>query len=263
MILKQLYPFLIALLAISCSTKTSDHSMLELKGTVKSLTIIRYEAVEKFGKVEKGDKISRIENGDLFDLVYENTKLNFNSEKNIIDASMFDRRGNMECRMVFKEDTIIDMVLPNGELIAKAIGDNHWYPKKMDIYDSNGKLKGRILSTYEGTKKLESKTYNQDGELLQSIKRVYTGQQCSQQTTTEITTSYGYYTHEETTSVIKEEKFEYNDKGLLFKVKAQEGEKIIETEYKYKYDDVGNWIERIEYQTSIPKYIIERTFEYN
>jgi hypothetical protein len=251
------YLLAIALVLSSCSEGgNNDLKTLGLKGAVKKMTTIKYEAVEKFGKVEKGDKVPREETGYNSMLALENAAFEFNEEKNNTSFSAFDRRGNLEFKGVWKEDTIVDLISPNGELMLKLIADDHLLPTEGNFYNASGKLEQKILIKYEDEKAVESKTYNANGDLTEIVNSEYNADGTLAKMVTTIKDNYY-----DRTSIVTET-FEYGGKAEPIKVIKTEGEQVTTSELKYTYDEKGNWIERIEYVSGIPKYLTERTIEY-
>lgn len=259
--MKNLFILFLAIFVFSgCTDEQNDLSKLDLKGNIKKVTTIRYRAVEKFGNVEKGKKASRKES-QYPDLTYENAMVKFDKENKITDVSAFDKYGDLEWKAIFKNDTIIDIVQPNGELYYKFIGNDRWAPTKMDIYGSDGKMQFRATSIYENGKEMKSDIYNREGKLVFHQEFTYDKKGLMIQFVSSANDVSGYRSRDKTE--VTTELMEYNEAGIMVAQTTENRGNSERIDFKYKFDENGNWIERIEYISSIPKYLIERTIEYH
>ena len=83
-----LYTFLVFGLFFSCNDKKNDLTEANLNGKVKSVYTTSFEAIEKFGEIEKGDK--RWQDYDESD-----NKLIYNDNGNRIEEKNYDEDGEL------------------------------------------------------------------------------------------------------------------------------------------------------------------------
>ena len=166
---------------VSCnqSEKKNDLTEENLKGKVKSITENTYEAVDKFGQIEKGDilvdssavytddghfkiyneKGNKIEenyynsNGSL---IYKNT-YKYDEKGNKIEENYYNSNGRLYSKTTYKYDEKGNMIEDNfydsddGSLIYK---NTYKYDEKGNIieenhYDSNGRLDSKYTYEYD------------------------------------------------------------------------------------------------------------------
>ena len=107
---------------VSCkqSEKKNDLTEENLKGKVKSIKETPYEAVDKFGQIEKGNVL--YDDGTSFTI--------YNEKGNIIEENYYDSDGNLSSKDTYEYDE-------NGNNIEK------------NNYDSNGKLDSKYTYEYD------------------------------------------------------------------------------------------------------------------
>ena len=166
---------------VSCnqSEKKNDLTEENLKGKVKSITENTYEAVDKFGQIEKGnvlvdssavytddgrfkiynEKGNKIEenyynsNGRL---IYKNT-YKYDEKGNIIEENYYNSNGRLYSKATYKYDEKGNMIednfydSDNGSLIYK---NTYKYDEKgnnieKNNYDSNGRLDSKHTYEYD------------------------------------------------------------------------------------------------------------------
>ena len=123
---------------VSCkqSEKKNDLTEENLKGKVKSIKEITYEAVEKFGQIEKGNV--------LYCLSYFTI---YNEKGNKIEKNHYEFDGRLDYKVTYKYDE-------NGNKIEK------------NDYDSDGSLDSKTTYKYdEKGNIIEINNYNSDGSL--------------------------------------------------------------------------------------------------
>lgn len=219
---------------VSCnqSEKKNDLTEENLKGKVKSITENTYEAVDKFGQIEKGDVLvdsSAVYTDDGHFKIY-------NEKGNKIEGNIYFSDGRLHPKYTYKYDENRNKIEENyynsnGRLYFKY---TYKYDKKGNkiegnIYFSNGKLDKKVTYKYdEKGNIIELNGYNSDGSLL-----------------------YKYtYKYDKKENII--EKNRYNSNGSL-------DEKYT---YKYEYDKNNNWIQQVVYENNKPIGIKERIIEY-
>jgi len=122
---KLLYIFLGLSLIVACSDddKKNDLTRNNLNGNVKSTYEISFEAIEKFGEIEKGDK--RWQDYDESD-----NKLIYNDNGNRIEDNKYDKDGELTNKLKFKYDD-------NGNQIEEK------------NYDEDGELENKYIYEYK------------------------------------------------------------------------------------------------------------------
>ena len=120
------------------STQKNDLAELKLKGKVKSIRKIPYEAVEKFGEVVKGDVLDRFG---------ENLQITFNDKGNQIEENWFNSDGSLYFKYTYKYDD-------KGNKI------------ELNSFNSDGSLSFKSTYKYDDKgNKIESNSFNSDGSL--------------------------------------------------------------------------------------------------
>ena len=219
---------------VSCnqSEKKNDLTEENLKGKVKSITENTYEAVDKFGQIEKGDVLvdsSAVYTDDGHFKIY-------NEKGNKIEENYYNSNGSLIYKNTYKYDKKGNIIeeksyYPDGSLIYK---NTYKYDEKGNkiednSYDSDGRLHSKYTYKYdEKGNKIEENWYNSDGRLHSK----YT------------------YKYDEKGNNIEENW--YDSDGSLYEKHT----------YKYEYDKNNNWTQRIQYKNTIPLNITERIIEY-
>ena len=211
---------------VSCkqSEKKNDLTEENLKGKVKSIKETPYEAVDKFGQIEKGNVL-------YDDFIFPFTI--YDEKGNKIEEYHYDEDGNLSSKDTYEYDEKGNNIERNwydsdGRLGYKLI---YKYNEKGNIieenyYDSNGSLSYKTTYKYDKKgNKIEDNSYDSDGSL-------------NSKTT---------YKYDEKGNMI-----EYNTDGRF-------GEKYT---YKYEYDKNNNWIQQVTYEDNKPIQITERIIEY-
>ena len=72
-----------------------------------------------------------------------------------------------------------------------------------------------------------------------------------------------YNSNESVVFMVKYEHDEYGNMTKYINIDYIDGETLsYQRDYKYNYDEMGNWVQRVEYEFGLPSYIIEREIEY-
>lgn len=125
---KIILAILSVLCLVSCnqSEKKNDLTEENLKGKVKSITENTYEAVEKFGQIEKGDVLV-----DSSAVYTDDGRFKIYNEKgNKIEENYYNSNGSLIYKNTYKYDE-------KGNIIE----ENH--------YDSNGRLDSKYTYEYD------------------------------------------------------------------------------------------------------------------
>ena len=217
---------LIAFFAQSCQNVKveNDWTRNQLQGKVMSYSEFSYEAIDRFGKIEKG---KRKRNSS-----YEND-----------EQRKYDEKGNLIEKIIYKLDSSL-------------------YEKLTCTYDEKGKV-------------IEVNMYKSDGSL--SYKSTYKYDEKGNQI--EVNSSLGYkgtYKYDEKGNRIEDNFYEsdgslsskstykYDEKGNRIEDNSENLYRDLDRKwtYKYEFDKQGNWIKRIDFRDYIPKFILEREYEY-
>lgn len=239
---------------LSCNKK-NDISDLNLKGNINTITSIKYNAVEKFGKPETTSRAKR--NEFLEEAVEENSKMTFSSDKKLEELILYNREG--ETRQILKtvNDTIVEIYTQDGDLISRLISENKEYPTLITAYDFNGDVIFKTISKYNSDNLvIEESDYDEEGNLEKKVAYEYDSKDRVLQKRysiskryerhQEVQVKYEYYKEDD----IKSAKFDSNGESVLF-------------EYKYERDKEGNWIKRIDYINNRIAFIVQREILYN
>jgi len=245
-------------LTLLCScvreSKKTDLDFYNLNGKVKSLKENNYKAEEKFGEIVKGEKEESFTPVTIF-----------NKDGNLIESSMYNANGELEFKTIYKynEKGYINKEITyvaNGEFNTNnyhvynekgfLIEKNNFNAKDSLVSKSNYRYdeKGNNIEiNYYKLEEIDYKIkfeYNAKGQIIES----------------------NYYDSDG--SIIGKIKYLYNNKGNEEEVASTffytwtEEDKTKEL-FKYKYDEKGNWIERITFdEDNIPLKITERIIEY-
>ena len=220
---------------VSCnqSEKKNDLTEENLKGKVKSITENTYEAVDKFGQIEKGDVLV-----DSSAVYTDDGRFKIYNEKgNKIEENYYNSNGSLIYKNTYKYDEKGNKIEENyynsnGRLYSKT---TYKYDEKGNMiednfYDSDdGSLIYKNTYKYdEKGNKIEEYHYDEDGKF-------------NYKTT---------YKYDE-----KGNKIEYNDYD-------SDGRLNSKTTYKYEYDKNNNWTQQVIYANNKPTQITERIIEY-
>ena len=225
-----LYTFLVFGLFFSCyENKENDLDKANLNGEVKSIYTTSFEAIEKFGEIEKGDK--------RWQKSYESdNKSIYNDNGNRIEDNKYDKDGELTNKWKGKYDVNENLIEgkyydEDGELSFK------WKFK----YDDNGNL-------------IESNGYDKDGELTSKYKSKY-------DVNGNLIESIRY---DEDGELRIKLKFKYDDNGNQIEEKNYDEDGELENKYiyEYKFDDKENWIQKTIFKDDKPTFIIEREIKY-
>jgi hypothetical protein len=273
----------VALIAQSCSNEKieNDWTRDNLQGKVLSYSEFSYEAENRFGNIEKGERYRPWSNE------YDH-QIKYDEKGNKIEKNSYNSDGSLSSRYTYKYDEKGNKIEKNsynsdGSLSSK---DTHKYDEKGNkiednTYNFGGSLRFKGTHKYdEKGNKIEDNYYNSDG----SLRSRYTYKYDEKGNKIEGNEYYSdgslrsRYTYKYDEKGNKIEENEYNSDGSLARKWTykydEKGNKIEENEYnsdgslnskntyKYEYDKQCNWIRRIEFTNGIPEYILERQYEY-
>ena len=229
--MKYLIVLFVALIAQSCSNEKieNDWTADNLQGKVLSLSEFSYEAKDRFGNIEKGERKRQSS--------YEyDQQIKYDEKGNKIERNSYNSDGSLVNKWTYKYDekgnrTEANTYNSDGSLNLKLIFkyDEKGNITELNGYISDGSLVGKDAYKYdEKGNKIEHKKYDSDGSL------------------------YFKYTHK------------YDEKGNEIEYNGYNSDGSLENKnsYKYEFDKQGNWIKQIKFKDGIPEYILERQYEY-
>ncbi len=176
--------------------KKTDWAKYNLKGKVKSFTNFSYEAIERFGKIEKGEKIDydlgnfQIKYNDKGNIIEENRynldgsldekstyQYKYDTKGNKIEKNEYNSDGSLSYKKVYKYDSKGNLIEGNDYYSNGKLDKNYKYDTKGNIIEENnyiydGSLVKKYTYKYDNKgNRIESNEYDSDGIL--NIKYIY------------------------------------------------------------------------------------------
>lgn len=261
-----------------------DWQSMNLKGTVKSIHEISYEAIGKSGDIQKGEMKSEFYENDKYflfdqngweteDSYYFNWKksrghyhvhYSYDDQGNILEKSHIDSIGKvfLEYKLTYKYDS------------SKRIREETKYDwldsvdcKYKYSYDSIGeKEEGDLFIRNEGLFSKSIFKYDEKGRVIEKCYSSGKG----------IQTERWACKYDEAGNIIEDAWYSSKNKIFMkYNYKRDDKANITEMDwyksngklrekrnYEFDYDKNGNWIKRIEFINDKPKYIVERELQY-
>ena len=271
--------FLLLLLSACVSKKKNDWQNLSLQGKVKQIVELQYRAVERFGKVEKGDfyreegwdmVILFNEQGYFLNISYINASgeevgsadYTYNTQNELIEEKNYDAEGNFSDKNIYSYDEKrrVNQVIgvnSDGGLTGSVLTeyDDKMNQQTISSYNVRGKLLRKELRTVN--KKgfpLETKIYDAENNLINYRKERFNSNGLREKLIV--------YSSEGT--VLMEVSFKYDKHENLLSQEGvdEKGEAFLPVRYEYLFDKQGNWTKRFEYVGDKPTFILERQIEY-
>ena len=159
---------------VSCkqSEKKNDLTEENLKGKVKSIKETLYEAVDKFGQIEKGNVLY-----DAFTFPFTI----YDEKGNKIEENDYDSDGRLDSKTTYKYDEKGNIIEENdydsdGRLDSKYIYKYDEKGNKIEEnrYDSNGRLSQKTTYKYdEKGNTIEKNDYDSDGRPAENYSYKY------------------------------------------------------------------------------------------
>lgn len=282
---------LIAILSLSyltlgCSgshSKKTDWAEEGLKGKVKAYEEEAYLINEDSPTLEKGERAFGAYNLNLI----------FNKKGFIEKKMRFKTDGSSSDLRVYYYDSKGHKIKVKKESHSKSFGNyfGQWlyqYDKKGNnieetYYEPTNRLRSKILSWYDNKgNKIETKSYDANDsinshwlyefdnkgqivkatwykgekELFSRWDYVFNDKGLEVERHLELFDSKGapykrvHYEYDDHNN--KTEEFFYNEADSL----------ILRLSHQYQYDSIGNWVQSIQSENEVPKYLIERKYEY-
>ena len=130
------YLFLVSILVACSEYSSKDYEELNLKGNPAVIVSDKYEAEEKFGEVQKGDKTD-IRYDDDFDFLFATSLLEFSKEGELLSISHYLKGGSLIQRSNI-EGNEIRMYDNNGDLGLLVKADDRHTPTESNTYNAEG-----------------------------------------------------------------------------------------------------------------------------
>ncbi|OPZ97421.1 MAG: hypothetical protein BWY70_01507 [Bacteroidetes bacterium ADurb.Bin408] len=266
----------------------TDWKAQELNDSVESIRLVTYKALEKFGEIQKGDRVrDNSEDMDYYKV--------FNNRGNIVERYEYQPDGSLDRKTVWKYNkkgqktealvVLSDKFYKSSSLETKNLYkyDTRMNITEQSIYESGGKrdgaFTGKMIFKFDSSDKLTEKNiyfaedklytktkfvydarrnkteeniYNTEGALIRKIQYKYNEQG-------QLTES-GEYNPDGI--LFSKTKFKYNTQGQLECEHTYSTDGNLDTKCLYEYDEKGNWTKAVKYKNDIPQYIRERIIEY-
>jgi len=293
-----LFSFLFLVIS-TVSFAQSDWKKLELKGKVKSVEIIDYGAVEKFGEVtkknivhgeqyvfnENGLVIQQKNYGKLGQPISQQRYL-YDDFSNQIEQNISDKDGKLQRRIVsvfnqFNHKTFETVYGSDGSLISRSVFsyEKNVQPIKIITFDGRGnetilqeysfdrkKLTKMIKTTNPKSKTIEKALkYDVHDNLIETLVFDVEGKLATKvayvfDDKNNLIESYYY----EKDDLLVSRKLSYNHLDFLVEVKIAypKKEKSDTLTYTYDFDEQANWVKMTEHVNSIPIKLKERKIIY-
>ncbi len=244
------YKFILNMIALffftSCTENKIENNLTEenLKGKVKSVKEVSYDAIEKFGEVAKGRVLNwgrenkqmiYSEKGSKIEENHFNSKgelewkymYKYDEKDNQIEESVYDSKGELVRKNTFKYDEKNNKIEENGYNSNRELVYGYIYTYK---YDNKGNQVECKQNKHNSEGQLEPKMwtklliykYDEKGNLIEEKECNYNGELCNKNT----------YKYDKKRNKIEEQI--YNFVGEL------------NYKYNYKYDERGNLKEKKE-----------------
>lgn len=251
----------------SCSVKSqkNDLESLNLKGNVKSVKETTYEAIEEFSEIIKGKRKAIVLGVPL------DSYITFNSDGNIIENNKFYSDGSLGFRETFKYDgnttekTYLNTSRGEIRKELSVYDDKRNLVERKDIsenkvinvykYKYNYDNQGNITHIYiEEGNLFENYKYNSKGKLLEMLRFSPSGHIITKFTCK-------YY---ENGNLLETEELSYSDDSVIYSQKTekygingkismyiQTYKGILDYKIKYRYNEKGSIVERLEYKLDL------------
>jgi len=230
-----------------------EENYYTLNGKLKSKITLKYnkkgsisqsKSYKSDGSIESKEDYKYDENANKIETLYSKPGVGiiskwmyfYNDDGNVIKRSHY-RLGILESKT-----TYIYSNIGYSSYLLKYNTEGKIIERYDVVYDKDGKIIEVNSSTTDwGGSYKNIFSYNEIGNLTLEVVNYYSDGQ----------PNYAF-------------SYKYDDKNNVVKKitkNTNTNKEFIET-YSYKYDKQGNWIERIEFEGEIPKFILEREFNY-
>ncbi|MBP5455630.1 MAG: hypothetical protein J6Y37_03960 [Paludibacteraceae bacterium] len=273
---------LMAFLLLLCGCKNkpaNDWESMGLNGKVKQIIEQQFLTEIRFGKVEKGDlyrsegwdciyyfnekgRFSKVSQLDAMSDELSYTTYTYNQHDTLTIETSYDAEGEISEKSVYTYDE-------KGRVAQVVIFNNTDNLTGSRLYEYDDKTntsticayspRGRLLNKAENKldrngNPAEFKLYNEENQLVNYRKEVH-AKDGQLKMLTILTPS---------AQIVMTVTFQYDKNGnlLLQEGSDENGERFIPKRYEYKFDEKGNWTQKIEYEGDEAKTVTERQIEY-
>lgn len=273
---------LTAVLLLSCSTKNmpdKDLEFYELNGRVNHLTIRHYLAVEKDGKIVKGepDREGEVDQTITFNKDGYVSQAYFYGESDTLDTRLIRNYENGLCVGEVRyddEDNILSEWVwlyddrDNNVERVRILDDGTAFLAWKLYYDDNDELIARMSKRGPDSGLFDSLSWKLDkyDRQIEESSYGYYGYYGTNKVEyldkTELPLKvYVYNGYDELSNILE---MEYNDKGHLLSAKNFGPDTLLSASvtFEYEYDKKGNWIKRTQYYNGEPLKYEERRIIY-
>jgi hypothetical protein len=277
--------------AVSCTSKIkvkTDYERLKLAGNVKLITEIYFLPVISGDTIKRGERASNETSffestGDEPFSAYE-TKVYFNNNGNITECLMTETAADFHFKETFDyQDNLLitKLGLLSGEFFYKEI--YHYDSKNREIernfYDSEKHLFESVILEYPNKNTIierihtgneysdfERETQLKNGLPVVSISRIDSARIIEQWSgeyddNNRVILSKFY---DSQGNMVQYEKYIYDEFGneLVYSMYSADNELLGKYEYRYKYDEYGNWTQQVSIIDGYPTIIMVRDISY-
>lgn len=261
----------------SCNSqkRETDLEKNNLKGNVRSLKEVSYEAITTFGKIHKGSKKREF-------FIDHDRYITFNEIGNKTEEKNYSSEGNFLSNWEYKynDKGLIRKISRFEPVGTLSINEVYEYDDNLIVeyrlLVDTGKIDKTIYKLNENGNVVEETHHNFDSSVF---KKIYEYDNKGN-LTTELTYSDGkpagktIYVNNDTGDVIADvnyypdgsflwkSTYVYDDKHNLIEFKRSVSGVDTIKKYEYTYDSRGNWIKKIEFKDDFAMYILERTIVY-
>ncbi len=236
-----------------------------LKGKVKTLTESSYDAVEKFGEVEKSklkekqyskynDRGNKIEESDYRSdgSLWQHCIYKYNAKGDKIENNEYEPDGSLSGKVIYKYDDRGNLIdesdyHSDGSLMMRTIRkyDDKGNASEMSAYNADGSLSDKWIDKYD-----------EKGNTIESTRYLFV-----------FSLTYDTpYRIDDQGKLSSKWINKYDEGGNLIESQRYDPEKgIIDIIYTFRYDKfdkAGNWQIKIVFKNNIPTDITERKIEY-
>lgn len=263
-----------ALVFYSCSS--SEKNSLEdqnLKGQIHSYSEYYYGVSEKFGEIQKEQRVYGLSTGfpsnhkfnnegnivettyfDASDEIISKAKYEYDDKSNLSEVTMYNAQGNLAEKTIYHYN--------NNGLVSHEIlylSDGKEFKITYFNYDKNLRLTQQIDSVVGKYSNLLSYKFDSKNRLItkkfvnQHVEYKYKGNLRTESKLFDKSGNplyYTFYEYDAFDNLVKDESYSYKKR-----------ETDIDSNY-YVYDHMNNWIKRISFDNGTPEILTERSFVY-
>lgn len=271
------------ILLVSCTNINANNSLTfkGLKGNVKSVSSACYEAIERFGEIQKGNLIM---DADTWIPLYAGLLWDFDEDGNLLKETAFDFHGDISqvVKYDYKGHNEVSMRIYDKDGALTYSWEtifNEGKPVNIKRYSSHGDSNDQSIECeFDGLRVKSEKRYK-NGELIEIIENEYKNNLLAHSITKDKDGNITYENYSEWTDLGQPlhrhyisngedaivENIGYNEQMLPIQYyrtgKFSGGEVACSFDYT-SFDKQGNWLTRVIKVEDTPVCVEERTIEY-